>query len=434
MFNNALKHISSGLSKFTSNLSSTTQKVVDIFPNKVKQIISSEVKAANDENYDISTQSNINNIQKSTEKILKNSHRLWNYTWSKILTLTSEKYRLIYRNGEVIWWNLVKDDKIDEQISEEKLKEIIHKLSISSSKTSKRVSFSTKRNVKDNNSINKFNTKLHWGYTYTNELKTQFDLIINKWKIISAKYKNSTTLISKEELEVIQASINKDSSKLTNHISARRIKKEMQKNKTSSESKTKLHKSKKLNGTKKHNDAILEKQRREKIKAEKQEKEKYRIEKEAHLQEDYKTLFRYQLALSKCNTQGNIINGSDNIAEIVLKTLAARKWITLHNFNNFLSTRNKFEVFKKVIREYLTIDKSFSIVAQENRNWLYNIFINASEIYSTYLYQKSKSSSKRKRKTGPNIYEHQQNSYSQEDIEREKDDWVKKYYWTKQAA
>jgi hypothetical protein len=151
------------------------------------------------------------------------------------------------------------------------------------------------------------------------------------------------------------------------------------------------------------------------------------------MQEDYKTLFRYQLALSKCNSQGTIINWSEKIAEVVLKTLAARKWITLHNFNTFLSTTNKFEVFKKVIREYLTIDNQFSTEAQENRNSLYNIFINASEIYSAYLHQKN-TTSRKKRKTGPNIFDHQTDTYTQEDIQKEKDEWVKKYYWENKAA
>jgi hypothetical protein len=71
-------------------------------------------------------------------------------------------------------------------------------------------------------------------------------------------------------------------------------------------SSTKKHTTKEkinLQGTKKHNDALLAKQRREKIEAKKRDKEQYRIEKESHMEQDYKTLFRYQSALSKCNAQ-----------------------------------------------------------------------------------------------------------------------------------
>jgi hypothetical protein len=82
----------------------------------------------------------------------------------------------------------------------------------------------------------------------------------------------------------------------------------MQQTKTADKKQTSKKKPVKLNGTKKHNDAILEKQKRDYIEAEKVRLEQYRKEKTSHMQEDYKTLFRYQLALSKCNSQGTIIN------------------------------------------------------------------------------------------------------------------------------
>lgn len=188
----------------------------------------------------------------------------------------------------------------------------------------------------------------------------------------------------------------------------------------------------KLNGSKKHNDTILRKQKREKIQAEKIKKEQYRIEKETHMDQDYKILFRYQTVLSKCNTQWDIVKGSQNIAEIVLKTLAARKGITLNNFNKFTNNQKNFQVLKKVLNEYLTIDTSYSIEGKLNRDALFNIFMNASEIYSTYLYKKNKSASKKK-KPGPNIYENQY-KWSNEDIKQKKDDWVNKYYPNDKAA
>lgn len=194
----------------------------------------------------------------------------------------------------------------------------------------------------------------------------------------------------------------------------------------------------KLNGSKKHNDAIIAKQKREKIQAEKLEKEQYRIEKESHMQQDYKTLFRYQTTLSKCNAQWDIVKGSQNIAEVVLKTLAARKGITLNNFQKFTNNLKNFQVLKKVLDEYLTIDKSYSIEGKSNRDALFNIFMNASEIYSTYLYKKNKSSSNKK-KSGPNIFDHQSNNHTTSEKNNkssadEKAAWVKKHYPNEEAA
>jgi hypothetical protein len=57
-----------------------------------------------------------------------------------------------------------------------------------------------------------------------------------------------------------------------------------------------------------------------------------------------------------------MVNGSQNIAEVVLKTLAARKGITLNNFQKFSNNQKNFQVLKKVLSDYLTIDSSYSAI------------------------------------------------------------------------
>jgi hypothetical protein len=64
--------------------------------------------------------------------------------------------------------------------------------------------------------------------------------------------------------------------------------------------------------------------------------------------------------------------------------------------------------------------------------------MNASEIYSTYLYKKNKSSSNKK-KSGPNIFDHQSNNHTTSDKNNkfsadEKAAWVKKHYPNEEAA
>jgi len=248
-----------------------------------------------------------------------------------------------------------------------------------------------------------------------------------KWKYIHLNAKairQLTQILQKKSTDVNRVSYNtKRNTKTTSTVS---------------ETNHSSIKSPKLNGSKKHNDAILAKQKREKIQAEKIKQEQYRMEKESHMQQDYKILFRYQSTLSKCNTQWDMVNGSQNIAEVVLKTLAARKGITLNNFQKFSNNQKNFQVLKKVLSDYLTIDSSYSAIWKSNRDALFNIFMNASEIYSTYLYKKNKSSSNKK-KPGPNIFDHQSNNHTTSDKNNkssadEKAAWVKKHYPNEEAA
>lgn len=427
MFNNALKHISTGLSKVSSKLSSTTQKIVELFPRKVEKIISHQNPAANDDyinTQDTEVKDDNNSIKQdfnTDQKVLSD------FSGQKILTLNGQKIKLVFQEGKIK--KAIKNvNGNDIHLNAKAIRKISQLLQKKSTEVNK-VSYRTKRNVQKSIEPS-LNVKLHGQYTYTNDYKTSFTVLINKWKIIKAHYLNTKISASSEEILIIQDSINKNSEWLSNHKNARQLKKEMKKSSSTKKNTTKEKIN--LQGTRKHNDALLAKQKREKIETERKEKEQYRIEKESHMEQDYKTLFRYQTALSKCNTQWDIINWSENIAEVVLKTFAARKGINWANFQAFLHSSKTFEIFKRVIKNYLTIDASFSSNGQLNRNSLFNIFMNASEIYSKHLYIKTKHTSKKK-KSGPNIFDADSENKT-DDLKQQKKDWVNKYYPNKEAA
>lgn len=427
MFNNALKHISTGLSKVSSKFSYATQKVVELFPKKVEKIISHKNSAANDD-YTNTQNTGVKDDNNSIKQELNTDQKvLSDFSGKKILTLNSQKIKLVFEKGKIT--KAIKNVNGNYiHLNAKAIRTITKHLQKKSTELNK-VTYRTKRNVHKNIEPS-LNLNLHGQYTYTNDYKTSFTVLINKWQIIKAQYLNTKISASNEEILLIQSSINKSSEWLSNHKNARQLKKEMKK---SSSTKRNTRKEKiNLQGTQKHNDALLAKQRREKIEAEKKEKEQYRIEKESHMEQDYKTLFRYQTALSKCNAQWDIINWSENIAEVVLKTFAARKGITWENFQAFLNSSKTFEVFKKVIKNYLTIDSSFSSNGQSNRNSLFNIFMNASEIYSKHLYIKTKHTRKNK-KSGPNIFDTKFENKN-DDLKQQKEDWVNKYYPNEEAA
>ena len=431
MLQKFLHKLSSNASQAAIWLHNTTSKITNLFSHQVIKLINNQV-SANDDIYKKNTLDTTKQHKSSVEKILQTQTNIkdsgnndivlsW-FTWQRILTYKKNKFLLEIEDWKIInGYKIINKRKI--QIKATTIRQITALLQ-KKYKQDTKVSYTVKRNknVKSNNNV--FNQKIHWGYTYTNSSKTQFSLIVNKWEIIQAKYKNTDISISNEEKNIIQSSLNTSTVWLSNHISARRIKKQLKKIKNTTTDKN--NKSNEVRTSKTNNDKVKLKQ----------EKEKYKEQKTLHLQEDYKILSRYQFTLSKCNSQWSMINWSENIAIVVLKTLAARKWITLHNFDAFLSTKNKFEVFKNLIKEYLIIDKSYSLKAQEYRDSLYNIFISASEIYSIYLSKKNRNSWHNSRKKYSHIYEYQtyrQDSYY-EDIKNKKDEWVKKYYWDKNAA
>jgi len=256
-----------------------------------------------------------------------------------------------------------------------------------------------KRFVSQKIESNSRNVELNSKYIYTikNSWK-QYSLDIKNWVIVSAINLATQEPANEIFLEQMQTIIDTKGRNLVKNQNNRQFKKKLKAASISekdeyqitNQSRNENLEKPKMNWSEKHNDAILSKQKREKKQAEKIKQEQYRIEKESNMEQDYKTLFRYQSALSKCNTQWNIVNGSQNTAEFVLKTLAERKGITLNNFQKFLKNQNSFQILKKVLSDYLTIDPSYSAIWKSNRDALNEIFTNSYEIYNDYLYKNKK--------------------------------------------
>jgi phosphopantothenate synthetase len=95
----------------------------------------------------------------------------------KILTLKDQKIKLTFEQGKIK--KAIKNvNGNDVHLNAKAIRKITQVLQAKSTQVN-RVSYRTKRNVQKN--IEKsINRKLHGQYTYTNDYKTQFTIIVNK--------------------------------------------------------------------------------------------------------------------------------------------------------------------------------------------------------------------------------------------------------------
>lgn len=413
MFKNALSKISSGIN-------SSLNKIKEAFPfwktqeytkKEVNSVLNIPNDVANDKSFAPQTQStikstadNIVNIQTDQKPI----NILWDFSGRKRFKFRKNEYELQFKDWVIInafrninWKSTPVKATTIRQISA---------LLKKSTREINKVSYSTKRNAQ-----NTFNTRLHGQYTYTNESKTQFTIIVNKGQILETTYKNTKNKASQEEIQLIQSSINKSTQWLSGHKSVRLVKKERAEARLKKESELNVtHKmvkeeveKPKLNWNKKHDNFEQLKYKNKLREEELKQKEKSKILRWSFIKQDTQLLNKHLLTLSKTDKIWNIeyirqiededwniknafdFNKQQDAIYEIFSILWARKWIyNKVDIEDFINKPEKFRIFEKLILSYLEWEIPEEM--ETYRSVLLDIFKNATEIKLQQIPQEKK--------------------------------------------